>query len=66
MATPTAPAPAPDRVRPGVRTIALENPFSQSVVGAGKSVAVSSRAVVANFRTKPGQTSVLALGYAVW
>ena len=52
--------------RPGVRTIILGNPISQTAIDGAKSIGQAGKATVASFQTKPGQTTALALGYLVW
>ena len=52
--------------RPGVNTIFLKNPFSQAAIGGAKAVAIRAGGAVTSFRTKPGQSSALLLGYLSW
>lgn len=70
MAAPPAPSqPAPSQpahARPGVRTVVLGNPAAQELGRAGAAVKSQATAVVGSFRSRPGQSTALALGYAAW
>lgn len=52
--------------RPGVNTIVFGNPFSVGIAHGAQSLGNTGKAAVASFRTKPGQTTVIALGYLTW
>ena len=59
-------APQEAAARPGVRTIVFGNPFSQEIAHGAKAIGSSGQAAVASFRTKPGQSGALLMGYVAW
>lgn len=59
-------APTTHAARPGVRTVFLKNPAAMEIAHGFVAARDMGAHVSASFRTKPGQSASLALGYVVW